>query len=507
MPNSVNAVNIDEWEEAKAGLPDKIQGIFTKDDFFAKARQIGFNDPELVRAMYVIGGAPEGSFYLEMPVISLMLDDVEKNSPERIIDMFCHRMDDHNRKHPKNNIGKKYTKEAGAIIDEWNLQNMDKDDYVKRYRPDEFNPWESAMSSLPAFLGGNNVTEFFQDMRKLGFDEEEDIPVISALYELSGVSKDLNIGDILRDEGASAFEDTDDVISYILDRVEEPKYKEVFRTHKEQMQTLYEYYNTKNPEDKREPAYEIDTRTGLLRTAEDMAQVKRLDEHINKVKNDKPWIDDLSRKSQHLIYGDHDLRTLAEMFNTKKTLRFLQGGDSSEYKEARDSLNTYVTKLDDVKDLLKSAREDLDNELISKEQYEEKIKGYMDDIKESEKELRRTMSAYAIKVTKGSKEEGTLGDKKIEDMTATGAARLSSAMCVLDFLDTADVLRGEWKQTYGDVRDEERVKEIDYAKLYAKKFGEIKDEKNRHRRAAAYAQNEMKTAAQKKEQSDMKSMS
>lgn len=37
-----------------------------------------------------------------------------------------------------------------------------------------------------------------------------------------------------------------------------------------------------------------------------------------------------------------------------------------------------------------------------------------------------------------------------------------------------------------------KPKEIDFAKLYAQKFGEIKDEKNRHRRAAAYAQQEMK---------------
>ncbi|MCR5179523.1 MAG: hypothetical protein K6C95_11155 [Lachnospiraceae bacterium] len=500
MANSVNSVNpIDqnEWEEAKQGLPDKIQGVFTKDAFFKKAQEIGFDDPKLVRAMYVIGGTEQGSIYLEMPVIGMMLDkEGEFDTPEKVLDSFCRRMDDHNRVHPLNNIGKLYPEEAGLIIDEWNYLFMDKDDYVKRYRPDEFDPWKNAMENLPSYCGGYKVDEFFYNMRKLGFDEEEDIPVISALFELSAVSKDLSILDQIKDKSPDDFIDQSDFVELILDNAEESKYRELLRTHPDQMKTLYDYYNAKNPENTRQPAYEIDPKSNMIRKAEDMNQMRRLDEKLGKTKADKPWMDDISRRSQYLLYGDHDMRTLAEMFNTKKTLRLFQGGDSTEYKNARDTLNGYINLLDDTKEFLRKNREDLDNNRITKEVYENNIRERMDDLKYSEMEVRRTMGIYAIKVTNGNAAEGVLGDKSIKDMTATGAARLAGAMCVLECLDKANMYRGdrtvEFADIYGDVRDEEHVKEISYAKLYAEKFGEIKDEKNRHRRAAAYAQQQIK---------------
>ena len=48
---------------------------------------------------------------------------------------------------------------------------------------------------------------------------------------------------------------------------------------------------------------------------------------------------------------------------------------------------------------------------LTKEAYEAKIQGYLDDIKESEKDLRRAMGVYAIKVTNGNLEEAFDGER------------------------------------------------------------------------------------------------
>ncbi|MBQ3789763.1 MAG: hypothetical protein II800_02395 [Lachnospiraceae bacterium] len=501
MANSVNAVNPQEWDEAKHGLPEKIQVVYDRDAFFLKAQQIGFTDPKLVRALYLIS-SEDRSVYLELTGITLM-NAGEEDTPEKLIDYYCRRMDEHDRRHPTNPIGKKYPEEVGLIIDEWNLQNKDKKDYVKRYRPGEFNPWADAMEHLPPSLGGHRVGDFFREMKDMGLNKEEDIPVISALYEFSGVAEELDIVKLIEEKGVSSFVDGTEAISEILDRAEQPTYRQVFRTHPEQVKTLYDYYNENSGEDLREPAYELDTKNNVLRTTEDMKQIRRLDEHLRKVREESPWIDDLSRRNQYLLYGDHDLDTLAEMFNTKKTLRFFQGGDSQEYKNARDRLNEYLTERDRTKELLKEARAELDQGSLTREAYEAKIKDHLDALRNSERDLRAAMGTYAIKVTNGNLEEGKLGDKRIQNMTATGAARLAGAMCILECFDHADVLRGDRQKFYGEVRDEEHVKEVSFAKLYAQKFGEIKDEKNRHRRAAAYAQQEMKDSGLDKISKDM----
>ena len=101
------------------------------------------------------------------------------------------------------------------------------------------------------------------------------------------------------------------------------------------------------------------------------------------------------------------------------------------------------------------------------------------------------MKTYAVRATGGR--DGQLGDKKIEDMKQdTGAARLASAMNVYEAIAQARAKDGFQTEPLSEARRQERVKETSFEEMYKEKFGDIQNESNRHRRAATYAQSEMK---------------
>ena len=476
-----------DWEQAKEGLKDVSVEYCIRDEFFPHLKSLGFKDPYLVRSMYKILEPEPQSLQMYLAYTRTSDSGVTQ---DMIIDTYVRRIKEYNRKFPNHTLDKQFPDEVGRIYQEWNLRHKLDFDYVPLIMPWDRDPWKEAKEGLPEAVGDVTVDEFFNMAQDLGFKKEEDIPAVRSLYLLSSKHEEkLHIAANLKKD---AYTNRVDLLDKTLAEFEKPENKELFSTDGADVQAVYDNYNDLGLGRERKPIYEVDAKTGLVQSAEMMQQVKGLEEHMGKVLPYHPEIRDLDRKTQFLLYGKNDLEELGRMFDTKKTLRFFQGGDSDEYKKANSAMKEYLAQLSYTRQTLKSSLDSFNKGLIMEEGHQDNVKNTLAALKEAEEKLRKAMMTYAVKVTNGDQKKGILGEKKIENMTATGAARLAGAMCILDTLDTGDVLNGAERKSYGKVRDEERVKETSFAEIYNTEFKGISKEKNRHRRAAAATQQNMK---------------
>ncbi len=265
-------------------------------------------------------------------------------------------------------------------------------------------------------------------------------------------------------------------------------------------------------------------------------------------------MDKLSDTQLELIGDPKRLNELAEIFSTKKSYRIVNW-NSGKYNDAKRALDEYMAEYKKISAYIK--------ENYEKPGFDEGVEQHIASLNEKEEKLRTHLTAYVRKVTDGGKTAA--GRKGVADMTqAAGAARLSGARGLLDLLGGEDngamnrlvgerngvnyyiaeiegnveqqfteqemeIIRREAKlmenerpkQGYNrpdrlsaeqkvellnrnyDRQKEERVRDISYETLYSQKYEQLKKdgEKNAHRRAAAYAQEELEKQPVKKQPS------
>ncbi len=154
--------------------------------------------------------------------------------------------------------------------------------------------------------------------------------------------------------------------------------------------------------------------------------------------------------------NDGEIERLAEMFGTGKGL--LGGFNTKEYEEVRRTLNGYIEARKSLQEKVKGLKNtgmvgtDFKNAGLES--------GDFHAIQGERKSLEKALTEYIVKKTKGS--DNQIGDVKIEDKTGYGAARLSSAMLLLDII--REEKGGPMKTS--DRRKEYTVSAADFKKLY-----------------------------------------
>ncbi len=154
--------------------------------------------------------------------------------------------------------------------------------------------------------------------------------------------------------------------------------------------------------------------------------------------------------------NDGEIKRLREMFGTGKGL--FGGFNTEEYERVREALDKYIQ----TRESLQNKTKDLVAGKNIEDYFNEKGLGIADFMKISEKRkrLEKALTEYIVKKTKGS--DNQIGDVKIEDKTGYGAARLSSAMLLLDII--REEKGGPMKTS--DRRKEYTVSATDFKKLY-----------------------------------------
>ena len=154
--------------------------------------------------------------------------------------------------------------------------------------------------------------------------------------------------------------------------------------------------------------------------------------------------------------NDGEIERLAEMFGTGKGL--LGGFNTKEYEEVRRTLNGYIEARKSLQEKVKGLKNtgmvgtDFKNAGLES--------GDFHAIQGERKSLEKALTEYIVKKTKGS--DNQIGDVKIEDKTGYGAARLSSAMLLLDII--REEKGGPMKTS--ERRTEYTVSATDFKKLY-----------------------------------------
>ena len=196
----------------------------------------------------------------------------------------------------------------------------------------------------------------------------------------------------------------------------------------------------------------------------------------------------LTAKQQEYLQNPGRLEELAALFDTKKHLRIVNW-NSGEYNEARNALKELKSEADTFRQYV--------TDHYGQPDFDQGVEQQIALLVEKENQLRTTLTTYVNKVTADSK--GVVGSVGVADKTqAAGAARLSGARGLLEYLGDgtggpAAPQAGEKKESYYGAPSEERVKDTTFESLYTRKYAELKEagKKNVHRRAAAYAQDEL----------------
>ena len=206
---------------------------------------------------------------------------------------------------------------------------------------------------------------------------------------------------------------------------------------------------------------------------------------------------------EQLYYLDHSEKfdAQAEMFDTKKRFRWLGNTTSKQYDRAQEAYHEFLRVKREAKQQLDALEEQYSKGDLTDDKFRDGCKQIGTSLDRASTTLYEKMKEYAVHATNGR--DGELGDKKITDMTQdTGAARLAGALNTLDMINKARYENGGGMIVISDTRAKERVNETKFADLYSKHFGEISKESNRHRRAAAKAQDEIKREQQKEKQKE-----
>ena len=151
-----------------------------------------------------------------------------------------------------------------------------------------------------------------------------------------------------------------------------------------------------------------------------------------------------------------EIEKLSEMFGTGKGL--LGGFNTEEYEDVRRTLKNYINARKNIQEKTEglantgiNAGDFLKNNLTI---------GDFRDVFNKRKSLENALTQYIVKKTKGSGNQ--IGDVKIEDKSGYGAARLSSAMLLLDIIREE---KGSPMKT-SERRTEYTVSATDFKKLY-----------------------------------------
>ncbi|MCR5179305.1 MAG: hypothetical protein K6C95_10030 [Lachnospiraceae bacterium] len=194
----------------------------------------------------------------------------------------------------------------------------------------------------------------------------------------------------------------------------------------------------------------------------------------------------LNPKQKLLMNNLKEMKELSEMFNTKKSFR-LFNWNSGTYNKAKDTLDAYLEHVTAAYVEYQGLLMKFEQKMITLDEFTTKVKRVGERIDKAAGELRRDMRAYAVHATGGK--DGEYGDIGVDGKTqATGAARLSASMGIMSLLDRADVRIGLEPEMLSRKRQDERVNEISFQRLYQRNFKEIEKESDRHRRAASYTQ-------------------
>jgi len=192
----------------------------------------------------------------------------------------------------------------------------------------------------------------------------------------------------------------------------------------------------------------------------------------------------LNEKQREYLQNPQRLSELAALFETKKHAR-IANWNSGAYNDARSALESFRAEVVTFRRFVE--------EHYGKPYFDEGVEKQMEFLADKEAKLTAAMTAYVNKVTAG-------GTKGVEDMTqAAGAARLSGARGLLELVggSAAHAVTDPAEKKNGaasDNRREERVRETSFERLYTAKYQQLKEgkEKNAHRRAASFAQDELK---------------
>ena len=267
-----------------------------------------------------------------------------------------------------------------------------------------------------------------------------------------------------------------------------------------------------DPEEERErEAFEEEVEEAFYGEDNDQPQAENVVPQENNLQQEvpaerEPVTKPANDRSSHLTDGQRcllgqsaEFNQLAEMFETKKRFRWLGNTTSREYDQAQTALRDFMRARIETGKALRDLEQQLDHGELTEEQYRERCRQAGTALETAATTLQDKMRAYAVHATGGR--EGQLGNKTIADMKqAAGAARLSAAMGVLENIANARALDGIETAPLSQTRQQERVKETSYQELYNRKFGEISKESDRHRRAAAYAQEEIRKNPQQLQQ-------
>ena len=193
----------------------------------------------------------------------------------------------------------------------------------------------------------------------------------------------------------------------------------------------------------------------------------------------------LTKKQQKLL-ADDEFSDLSEMFDTKKRFRMFNS-NSKEYKEAKEAFDDFMESRRVAKELLQQMDEDLKKGLVKEDAYRMASTTIAVGLDARAEMLKSKMKRYVDHSTMGpDKKSGevSVGDKK----QASGAARLSAAMGVLDALDRAYALEGKQDALTMEQHDERR-KATDFRKLYNEEYKNAPaGSSDRHRKSAEKAQ-------------------
>ncbi|MCR4762748.1 MAG: hypothetical protein K5696_04390, partial [Lachnospiraceae bacterium] len=199
----------------------------------------------------------------------------------------------------------------------------------------------------------------------------------------------------------------------------------------------------------------------------------------------------LCARHREYLENPEALDMLAEMFKTKKHMRFFFNTDSGKYKDARRALDDFIAERDAMQEYINSHMDDPD--------FQQGLQQRANALAQKEEALSNRMVAYIGKVTKGNANEA--GTKGIANMTqSAGAARLTGAKAILDAINEngqkfkdrmVNQARGE---QYVAAQDAERVRETSFNSLFREKYDNIKQagESGAHRRAAKEALTKIK---------------
>ena len=200
----------------------------------------------------------------------------------------------------------------------------------------------------------------------------------------------------------------------------------------------------------------------------------------------------LPDKTNFLLSDSEEMRSMAEMFSTRKTGIIGSNRDTGTYDTAAAALKTYM-------DLEREVREKINQEVeyykrgteyCSEQELRRIAAEEMKKLEKPANDLQKAMQDYLVHVTNGH--ENTRGTKAIEGVwKSAGAARYAAAAGILERFRMADMVEAGQKYEM----TQERVKEITYQRLFVEKMNALQGQgtvEERRIKAAEHAQTELK---------------